>query len=355
MRYLLSVAALAAFSAGAMAQDKVTLSNGDVLTGKITSMADGKVTIKSPLLAEVVVPISSVSDLVTNDSVTLKTKSGDLLQRRIVGIEGGSLRLEGGDTSALSLDNLGMINPPAKVEPSWTGSLNFTGVHTSGNTDIRSAGLAFDASRRSDTDRITVDAAWSYAENKVTAGTAGASSTNYLLTQRRVGGGIKYDYFLSDRSYALATTRALGDTIANLDLRYTAGAGLGYTLLDDGKDLFIFEVGLSYFNESYRNPLDQAVGFTAANPSSTDYLAARVAYRYEHPLSDATKLVHRAEAFPSVEDKEDFYCQVTTELTTSLTESMIATVTHVLDYDNTPAAGFKRADHRVVLSVGWSF
>lgn len=356
MRTLLSIAAIAAFSAGALAQDKVTLTNGDVITGKITSMADGKVTISSPLLADVVVPISSVSDLVTNESVTLKTKSGDLLQRRIVGIESGSLRLEGGDTSALSLDNLGMINPPAKAVPSWKGSLNFTGTNTSGNTDIRSAGLSFDASRRTEIDRLSIDAAWSYAENKDLSNTnANRSSSGYLITQRRFGGGLKYDYYLSDRSYVLATTRALGDKIANLDLRYTAGAGIGYTLFDDGKDLFLFEVGLSYFNESYRNPSDPLVGFNAMNPNSTDYLAARVAYRYEHPLSDATKLVHRAEAFPSVEDKEDIYCQVTTELTTSLTESMIASITHVLDYDNTPAAGFKRSDHRVILSVGWSF
>ena len=89
-------------SIGASAQDKVTLSNGDVLTGKITSMADGKVTIKSPLLADVVVPIESVSDIVTNESVTLKTKNGDLWQRRIIGIEGGNLRLEGGATSSLA-------------------------------------------------------------------------------------------------------------------------------------------------------------------------------------------------------------------------------------------------------------
>ena len=65
--------------------------------------------------------------------------------------------------------------------------------------------------------------------------------------------------------------------------------------------------------------------------------------------------MHRAEAFPSIEDSDYIYCQVTTELTTSLTDSMIASLTHVLDYDNTPAAGFKRADNRVILSVGWSF
>ena len=147
----------------------------------------------------------------------------------------------------------------------------------------------------------------------------------------RGGGGLRYDYYLSDRSYALATTRVLGDTIANLELRYTAGAGIGYTLIDDGKDLFLFEAGLSYLNESYRD----LSAFPANAPSSVDYLAARIAYRYEHPLSDQTKLVHRAEAFPSLEDKDDFYCQVTTEVSTSLTDSMIATVTHVLDYDNT--------------------
>ena len=347
MRILLLVAAIAAFSVGAFAQDKITLSNGDVITGKITSMAGGKVTIKSPLLADIIVPIASVSDLVTGESVTLKTKSGDVWQRRIVGIEGGSLRLEGGETSSLSLDNLGMINPPTHVDPSWTGSLNFTGVSTTGNTETRQAGLAFDASLRSPTDRITVDAAWSYGENKDRSA-ANASSSGYILTQRRVGGGLKYDYYLSDKSYMLATSRVFGDTIANLELRYTVGSGIGYTLIDDGKDLLLFEVGLSYFNESYRV-------VAAPNPTSTDYLAARVAYRYEHPLSDTTKLVHRAEAFPSLENKEDIYCQVTTELQTTLAKSMVATVTHVFDYDNTPSPGFKRGDQRLVLSVGWSF
>lgn len=348
MRNLLSVAAIAALSVGALAQDKITLSNGDVITGKITSMADGKVTIKSPMLSDVVVPIANVSDLVTGDSVTLKTKSGDIWQRKITGIEGGSLRLEGGATSSLAIDNLGMINPPEKPPARWTGSLQFTGVNTTGNTETRQAGLTFDASLRRKEDRITIDAAWAYGENK-DRNSPLANSSGYVLNQRRVGGGLKYDYYLTDKSYALATTRVLGDTIANLELRYSAGAGIGYTLIDDGSDLFLFEVGLSYFNESYRTQINPG------DSTGTDYLAARIAYRWEHPLSDATKLVHRAEAFPSLEDKDDFYCQVVTELQTTLTESMVATVTHVLDYDNTPAPGFQRADNRVVLSVGWSF
>lgn len=347
MRNLIFVTAFAVLSIGALAQDKVTLSNGDVLTGKITSMADGKVTIKSPLLADVVVPIESVSDIVTNESVTLKTKNGDLWQRRIIGIEGGNLRLEGGATSSLALANLGMINPPEDVDPSWTGSLNLSGVSTSGNTDTRSAGLSFDASLRRKSDRISVDGSWTYAQNKDRSSPA-SSSSGYVTNARRVGGGLKYDYYLSEKSYALLTTRVLGDTVANLDLRFTAGAGVGYTLVDDGSQLFMFEIGFSYLDESYRV-------FVSPEPSSVSYIAARAAYRYQAPLSDVTKFVHRAEAFPSLEDKADIYCQITTEIQTSLTKSMVANLTHVLDYDNTPAPGAKRADQRVILSVGWSF
>lgn len=344
MKHLLTLAAIVAFSAGLLAQDRITLNNGDVLTGKITSMANGKVTFKSPLLDEVVIPIGNIADMSTEETVALKTKSGDLWRRRIAGIEAGALRLEGGQTSTLAIDDLGQINPPEKPGPKWTGSLKFTGVHTSGNTQLRSAGMFFDAVRKSEIDRLSFDASWDYAEQKTTTPTG----RDYVLSQRRTGAGLKYDLFMSPQSYVWVATRALGDTIANLDLRFTASSGIGYQLIDREDVSLLFEAGLSYFNENYRVVV-------APNPSETDYLAARVAYRYENQLSEKSKLVHRAEAFPSVENSDDVYCQVTTELSTSLTDSMVASLTHVLDYDNTPAAGFKRADQRVILSVGWSF
>jgi putative salt-induced outer membrane protein YdiY len=39
----------------------------------------------------------------------------------------------------------------------------------------------------------------------------------------------------------------------------------------------------------------------------------------------------------------------------SMTEAMFLRVQHVLDYDNSPAAGAKNADNRIILTVGWSF
>ncbi|MEO6594524.1 MAG: DUF481 domain-containing protein [Planctomycetota bacterium] len=341
MRKILTIVVLTSVISGALAQDRITLANGDVLTGTIKTMADGKVTIASPLLGDITVPMSTVSDLVTQAQVDLQTKGGDLLKRRVVGIEGGNLRLEG-ESASLLLDNLSKINPPPKLEPEWDGSLKVNGLWTDGNTDRRAIGASVDASRRAEADRISFDASWDYSDDKDNTRTATRGTRT--LTQRRATGGLKYDYFLSKKWYTWAAARVLGDTLADIQLRFTGGAGLGYTWIEDKETTFLTEAGLSYFNENYRS----------ATPG-VDYIAARLAYKLTHAFSEKTKLVHGVEAFPSLENAKDTYLQAKTEIVTNLSKSMIASVAHVLDWDNTPAPEKERTDNRVLLSVGWTF
>jgi hypothetical protein len=195
MRTILNAAVIAALSVGVLAQDqtdKITLSNGNVITGQIKAMADGKVTINSPLLGDVVVPMSSISDMTTATQVALKTKSEELYNRRVLGMEAGRLKLDG-DTS-LPLDSLAMINPPAKPEPAWTGSLKLNGFCGLGRQHGPPRGRSRRSTRcaaRSTASRST--RSWDYSEDKDEA------TATWKLNQRRTGGGIKYDYFLSKR------------------------------------------------------------------------------------------------------------------------------------------------------------
>lgn len=340
MRATLLTVAVATFTLGVRSQDKVTLSNGDIVNGKVVSMAEGQVTIRSTVMGEVVFPITEVTDIATGEVVTLQTKEGHLWRRRILGMDDDNIRLDGEEiVGGLRIGNLDMINPPTKEAPKWSGSLKTTALYTSGNTRRESAGVLFDASRSTQKDRVTVDAIWNY-------GTDQDGSTNVkTLTQRRTGGGAKYDFFLSERWYALGTARALGDTLADLKLRFTSGLGFGYTIIDDGVTMLLSEGGLSYYVEDYRT----------SGLASEETISLRIAYRLEHQISEDTKLVHRVEAFPSIEDGDDYYLQAVTELTTSLTDSMVASVAHTIDYDNTPAVGRKNADNRVLLTVGWTF
>lgn len=336
MQSLRLAAVAAAFLASAVAQDRITLTNGDVLTGTIKTMADGKVTITSPVFGDVIVPLANIKDLVTKDQVELLTMDGEThVKRRILGIEGGNLRLDG-DLPSLAIDSLGKINPPPVEPPKWVGTVAINGSWSDGNTVRRSFGAGAEATRRTDADRTTADASWDYAEDK--------STGTWVLNQRRAGGGLKYDYFLTKRLYALATTRVLGDTFADIALRFTGGVGLGYTLIETESTTLLTEAGLSYFNENYRS----------ATPSQ-DYLAARVAYKLTHVFDEKTKLMHGVEAFPSLENADNVYLQMKTEIVTNLGGTMIGSLSWIMDYDNTPSPGFERDDHRVLLSIGWSF
>ena len=339
LRHLLVAALLLA--ASALAQDKVTLINGDVITGKLGTMSEGKLTIKSQVLGDVIVPFDQVATIATAGPVEILTKDGERLKRRIVGIDLGNLQLAAGEEGAppaptISLQAIDKLNPPVKPPPSWTGSLTFNGTWVNGNTDQRTAGLALDAVMRRENDRITVDAAWDYGDNK--------QSGTWVLTERRTGGGLKYDYFLTKKLYALATTRALGDTQADLELRFTAGAGLGYQWVETETLGVLVEVGLSYFNESYRS-----------GAPSQDYLAARCAYKVNWALTDTVRLVHGVEAFPSTERADDVYLKMDTKLQMDFTKAMFAQLAWVWDYDSTPSPGRDRSDNRYVLSVGWKF
>ena len=321
-----------------MAQDHITLTNGDVITGKIKTMTDGKVTVTSPLLGgDVTIDLTQIENMTTESAVALQTTTGEIFKRRIVGIENSNLRLEG-DIPSLAVDSLAMINPPEKKKPRWTGSVSIKGLYVDGNTHRRAVGALAEATRKTEIDRITADANWDYSEDRV-------SGSDWNLTQRRASAGLKYDYFIDeDRWYLLATTRVLGDTFANIRLRLTAGMGIGYTVINRDDMTLTTEVGLSYVDESYRD-----------STPSTDYLAARIAYKYTQQIDEKTRLTHGVEAYPSLENADDIYLQMTTALTTSLTNSMIASLSYVMDYDNTPSPGFRRDDHRVELSIGWTF
>lgn len=336
MLKLLALLFAATFSVAAFAQDKVTLDNGDVLTGKVKTMADGKLTVNSAALGDVVVPMANVKDLQTAEQVQLKTSTGDLIRRRIAGIDGGTMRFDGSDTELVS--NLAAINPPEQKDAEWTGALKLGAGLISGNTERRSASGAFDAELRRTEDRLTADAQWDYAQDQ------DRTTSEWNLTQRRTGGGLKYDRFVTETTYALATTRVLGDTLADLDLRWTAGLGYGFQILDSEETKLSAEAGISYLTESYRS-----------GAPSDDYVAARIAYKLRHTFNERTKLIHGVEAFPSTEDNDDVYFQATTELRTNLTDSMIGSIAWIWDYDNTPAPTRERSDHRVLLTVGWSF
>jgi len=351
MRTLLaeSIVLALAFALPAYAQettvkpDRITLINGDVLHGKVLSLIEGKLKFDTASLGELEIPLDQITDLTTTALVTIETDDGERLQRRIIGIVDGQVSLSASPSGAsrqmlIPREQLAAINPPEKKPEAWSGSLRAGLYLASGNTERRGGNAAVDAIRRTDLDRITAGLASNYAEDK--------TDGKRKLTQRRVQAGLKYDYFLSERSYLLVNTGVEGDTFQDIDLRFTAGTGYGYQWSETDELEFSTEIGVNYFSESFRS----------ATPDD-NYLALRAAYFLRWQISDGIKLLQDVRFFPSLESSDDIYLKKDSRLrfTVAAAKSMFTELQWELDYDNTPSSGLERIDNRFFVNVGWEF
>lgn len=338
MRSAFLAVLVAAFLTGvAGAQDRadvVTLKNGDRITGTVTGITATSVIVDTAAAGTLEFAIGEVADVTTGAPVQLATDGGEKFAGTVTGLADGQLQVAtGGATRSVAIGELVTYRPPVE----WEGSIHLGGSITTGNTERRAANAQGEAIRRTDDTRLTLRATWDYGQDKDEA------TGEWDLTQRRTFGSAKGDYFLTDELYLWGQVSAENDLFADLKLRLTSGAGLGYLLVTEATFSLQAEAGLSYVDENR---------YASADSS---YLAARAAYALRWDITPHTQLLQDAEVYPSLEDADDVYARLDTRLRTSLTESMFAQLQHVLDYDNTPSPGNDRDDHRLIAAVGWTF
>lgn len=227
----------------------------------------------------------------------------------------------------------------APTEPKWTGAVGAGIALTTGNSETRQANVAADAELKREKDRITLGFLWVYADNKNNA------AKTWTLTDRKTFGRAKYDYFFTEKTYAYGLVTAEGDLLQDIALRWTAGAGVGHQYLDNETWKFGVEAGVTVIDTDYRT----------ASTTDTQDTSARIATNTSYKLNESWSFAHTLEAYPSIEDTQDFYGRSDFRVNASLTESMVAGFQWVVDYDNTPAAGRERVDNRYLLSLGWKF
>lgn len=221
----------------------------------------------------------------------------------------------------------------------WHGSVNLGLSKSEGNASVENYSLDARGIKEFEVHRYTVEALWFFARDNDGLGNG--------IIQRRALGSAKYDQFLTEKMYFWANVLLETNLRALLDLRWTAGAGIGYQWRDDDQWKFNTEIGLAYFNEEFDNG------------DSFDYMAARLAWDLWTQVTETLVFGHFAEVFPSLDDKDDFYGRANTYFEAMLSDSMTARLSWVLNYDNTPAnvggQTLKRLDNLYLLTVGWTF
>jgi putative salt-induced outer membrane protein YdiY len=324
--------------------DQVKLKNGDVLNGTIASFDGGKLVLKTGAAGDITLDVAQIDSFATDSPAKVEVKKGEdeteVVEGKVAMASGGNISVEvAGGAKTVALANLASFNkPPFKAE--WSGSLVGSTEFARGNTYSQSTSVDFNAVRRGQIDRVTLTG-W-YRASRQKDNTTGDTST----TQRKSGGGAKYDYFLSKKIYAFAMAGAEQDAIAGIQLRYTAGAGAGWQVIEEADAKFNVEASINYLVEEY----------TDNSPNSSG-AAARLAYHYDRVLSKKyeTSFFNDASAYKILNNSNDYLVHFKAGLRENLTASFFAQEWVDFTWDSTPAAGAKRQDVIYYVGIGWTF
>ena len=221
-------------------------------------------------------------------------------------------------------------------QPKWTGSVTAGGKITTGNSESRRANVSADAELKREKDKTTLGFLWLFDEN------ANNATNDYQITERKTTGKGQYDYFLSEKTYALGQASLQGDYTSDLDLRQIYGLGLGRQLSESEKLALGAELGVSYVNEAY-----------GVSSSDKEYVAARIAYTLAWQISKSWQFDQKAAAYPSLENSDDFYTNVDSRLKVAFGESMFGQLQWLYDWNNNPSPGKEKVDNQFLLSIGW--
>lgn len=224
----------------------------------------------------------------------------------------------------------------------WKGKADLGYTFLSGNNESTTA--AFNAELRRDTETNQWLFTANYAGVRQTDSVTGDAQT----TSRLYALAGQYNHFLDDEKnlYTYGNANIRKDVPVGLDLRWTIGAGAGYTwYLNEEKDtLFSLEGGPTFIHEENVGAADEV-----------DAAAGRVAGRYENPLWAEWLLTATGEFLQSFDETDDQSFVGELNLDWNFREDWYFKATAAVAWDGTPAPDFESTDRRIVLSIGHSF
>jgi len=221
--------------------------------------------------------------------------------------------------------------PAQDAAGKWTSSVGLGFTQTSGNSDITTLSLTFQA-----VDEM-VKAKWSTNANLTYARTDADETANK--------GGIKtqYDYPLTARLFYFGKVGAEFDKFAELDLRTSPGGGLGYNLVQNEKIKLSTSGGANAVTDFFSNDTRDSRGtLSYSEEFSCGILANSTLYQVFNAQNN-------------FEDFGDYLLDAEVSLTTKMSDRLSMKLSLLDKYDSTPfSAELKKNDTTFITSLTYS-
>ncbi len=333
-RTLIAAILAAALCTSALA-DTVVLNNGDTLNGTIGRVTATELEFYSPAFGSITIPTANVTRYTFDKPVPVQPKGQPSVTEKVAGDATG---LTIGD-KPYTYAQIKAVNPPAQE---WKGAIMGNFSLARGNTNKFVVGAEAKAAYRRDDanydDRTILNGAYNYGESG-----GGPSSEPNVTDTDNWSIFTKHDRFWSDQLYGYMVAKLEHDRIAQLYYRASPGIGLGYQWIESPKTNFNSEVGITFIHEDF-------------DPSGTeDDISLRLAYNFDHKLSDRVSIFHTLEYLPAFQTPGDYILNTDIGLRAKLTNNFFSQFKILYKRDSTPAEGSLENDLLYTVGVGWEF
>jgi putative salt-induced outer membrane protein YdiY len=232
-------------------------------------------------------------------------------------------------TTPLAAQDLCPCPPPPPAPPLWTGSLGFSYLATSGNSDSSTVGLAASWARQPTPWGVELQATATRAESEGEE------------TAERLYGAARGKRALSERLELFTGLSYERDPFAGFDSRVVAEAGGLWKAWRGPVHLLDFDLGLTWTREAPTSGPD------------FDYPGALAGATYTWAISKTSSFRERLVFLPNLDDGDDWRLRSETSLDAALASAWALRLGFLATRDNQPTPGFEKDDTATSISVVW--
>ena len=347
------------FAPTTAAADSIALKNGDHLTGTVTQLAGGKLTLTTTYAGAIVITWDEVTSVKLDKPLVLpvETKVGKQIEIKKVDITGidrtsagfvvttatGPQPVPSADLTTLR-DAAAQQAYEASIHPNllhgWIGGANVSFALARGNSETTSVGTGANFARPTRTDKTSLYFNTIYTHDGIT-NTTTAESTN---------AGLRYDHNVNPKLFVFGTGDFSTNELQDLDLRAVAGGGFGWHALANAKRQLDVLGGVVWTHEAY----SAETNVLPPSPAITNSFAALdFGQQYTQKFGKSTTFTEQAYIFPDLQDTSQYRATLNSGLSTKIS-SWLSWQTSFTDvFVTNPPPATKEND--VVLTTGLGF
>jgi putative salt-induced outer membrane protein YdiY len=345
MRLAALCAALAVLmpAAAVSAADTIRLRNGDVISGKLLKVAGGDVFIETVHSGDLTIVLEEVVAIETDRVMTVEYQDGREVEGIIETSAEGVVTVREGAAPGVAEPEAG--EPPAALDLAdvaeirevlpyfrYIGHLDFGLSIAKGNSDNENINLAGLLSPSFGKNTIIIDGRWNRGEAD-----GDINASNWRINAQYEREFWKNWFFLLFNSYEY-------DKLQELDLRISAGAGLGYWFFKPDPTLLKVSLAPAFVDENFQGSDDDR-----------QFAALRWTLDFDQDLWSPDVSIYHGHKL-TVGLTEDQLVLLTAQgLKFGLFENLALKAEFQWDYNKSPADDAKKSDYRYLLILAYDF